>query len=360
MTPRPRKRKNKLLPMNLYANGNSFRYKRPDTGEWHGMGSNKAKAIEAAQILNSRLIKPKSLVDAVLNIKSISIDTVVKNYYSDYVPDRNYAESTLKEMGYRISHIKEYFTIDIRHVNTKLCAEFLDNYSGRSYQQHRQQLIDLFKVAEAKGYIQPGSNPALSTLSKPNQKKTRKRLTIEEFNAIHKIAPQWLKNAMDIGLITLQRRSDIVLMGFDDIREGFLWVDQNKGKRHNNEVTRLKIPLSLSNLKNTLSGCRDSTISPFVIHRKPARRTIRKGFHWTQIKASFLSKEFKKYRDKTELFNELSPEEKPTFHEIRALGGDIYDKQFGKKFTQTLLGHTTEAMTQHYLDGHTEWTEVKI
>ncbi|VEA65057.1 Phage integrase family [Serratia plymuthica] len=40
----------------------------------------------------------------------------------------------------------------------------------------------------------------------------------------------------------------------------------------------------------------------------------------------------------------------PTFHEIRSLAGRMYEKDRGKEFTQKLLGHTTEKMTQKYHD----------
>ncbi|WP_238392818.1 tyrosine-type recombinase/integrase [Buttiauxella sp. 3AFRM03] len=40
----------------------------------------------------------------------------------------------------------------------------------------------------------------------------------------------------------------------------------------------------------------------------------------------------------------------PTFHEIRSLAGRLYEKAFGKEFTQKLLGHKSEKMTEKYLD----------
>lgn len=40
----------------------------------------------------------------------------------------------------------------------------------------------------------------------------------------------------------------------------------------------------------------------------------------------------------------------PTFHEIRSLAGRLYEKAFGKDFTQKLLGHKSEKMTEKYLD----------
>lgn len=67
-----------------------------------------------------------------------------------------------------------------------------------------------------------------------------------------------------------------------------------------------------------------------------------------------LTREFAQIRDEQKLFDDLDPEARPSFHEIRTLGADIY-RQAGTPvpITQRLLGHTTTAMTApHYLDGH--------
>ncbi|MCU7836487.1 MAG: tyrosine-type recombinase/integrase [gamma proteobacterium symbiont of Taylorina sp.] len=363
MTPRPRKNKNKGLPENLYPNGNYFRYKRPDNGKMVGLGNlSKEEAIKTAKALNSRLIVHQTAVNRAVNkvmgIKPITFETLVADYNKDYVPQRNYAESTKKENEYRINHIKEKFgDTDIRMIDTRYCSDFLDTYSGDAYIKHRQMLIDLFKVAESKGYI--NHNPASKTLTKNIKIKIRQRLTLEQFNAIHKVANTWLQNAMDIALITLQRRGDITLMKFDDIKDEHLIVDQNKGKRHKNKASRLKIAIG-QKLKRTLKKCRDDIVSPFIIHRNPARRIKWEGRqHWAQVRDETLSKEFSKARDKTGLFKDMAKAERPTFHEIRSLGGDIYEQKYGKDFVQKLYGHTSEGMTDVYLERPENWTEVK-
>lgn len=43
-------------------------------------------------------------------------------------------------------------------------------------------------------------------------------------------------------------------------------------------------------------------------------------------------------------------EQPPTFHEIRSLVSRLYEAEHGKEFTQKLLGHTTQKMTEKYLD----------
>lgn len=47
--------------------------------------------------------------------------------------------------------------------------------------------------------------------------------------------------------------------------------------------------------------------------------------------------------------------ERPTFHEIRALGAWLYEQQkFPQEYIQALMGHADEKMTKHYQEGHDE------
>jgi len=73
-----------------------------------------------------------------------------------------------------------------------------------------------------------------------------------------------------------------------------------------------------------------------------------------------LTREFARIRDEQCLFDDLDPESHPSFHEIRALGADLY-RQAGtpEPIIQRLLGHTTAAMTAHYLDGHDTVIQVR-
>ncbi|MDE1465773.1 hypothetical protein [Spartinivicinus poritis] len=54
-------------------------------------------------------------------------------------------------------------------------------------------------------------------------------------------------------------------------------------------------------------------------------------------------------RDKTNLFKGQKARECPTFHEIRSLGGYLYEKAgYGKSTIRRLMGHTEEYMTNYY------------
>ena len=95
------------------------------------------------------------------------------------------------------------------------------------------------------------------------------------------------------------------------------------------------------------------------MHRKPEKRSNPVSQHSTheyQLTNNYVSRAFSKLRDRLNLYPHLTTEQKPTFHEIRALAAD----QFAKAGydPQARMAHTDAKSTKVYLEGHVEWTEV--
>jgi hypothetical protein len=88
-------------------------------------------------------------------------------------------------------------------------------------QQFRSMLTWILASAVEEGWMD--SNPALVTRKFAHTRK-RARLTVETYKAIHTKAPGWLQLAMDISLMTLLRRDDVVSLRFTDYRDVCLWV----------------------------------------------------------------------------------------------------------------------------------------
>ncbi|MEP9265917.1 tyrosine-type recombinase/integrase [Enterobacter asburiae] len=74
---------------------------------------------------------------------------------------------------------------------------------------------------------------------------------------------------------------------------------------------------------------------------------IRKNSQDGSINLDSLTKGFVKARNFSGLEFRDRP---PSFHEIRSLSGRMYEKEYGKEFTQRLFGHKSEKMTEKYLD----------
>src|SRR5690606_1633729 len=172
--------------------------------------------------------------------------------------------------------------------------ELLDSLTPRAANQARALLVDVFKHAIAKGLCP--DNPAENTLLKI-EKKQRKRHTIEGIKAIRAESPAWLQNAIDLALITAQRRTDILAMRFDDVRDGYLYVVQQKTAKAS-DAAWIRFAVT-PQLQAVLARCRDNVPSPFLIHRMPERKRQKQAEqkeHWTKIEERYLTRAFKEAR----------------------------------------------------------------
>ena len=354
---RKRNARNRDLPPYLYRYSDGlYLFERPD-GRRFSLGSNKARAIRLAVQLNQELRAPSAneeqLLRKVKGEEGNRLKDAITRYLSEYLPDRGLAPKTLTENTRMLNAISTTLgetatdKLTIRQV-----ADYLDTLPANTGNKYRAQLGQFYTWAIAKGLA--GTNPAEATLKK-REIVARQRLTLEQYQAIHAAAHPWFQNAMDLGLQTLQRREDLCWIKFADIREGRLFLSQRKVARHNTGHLAILI---LPPLQEVITRCRDDVLSPFMVHRAhEKRRESKQREHWSQVLPEMLSREFQDVRDRLGLFNNLPAEQRPSFHEIRALGAWLY-QQAGID-PQALLGHTSQKTTRVYLDRHqVEYLEV--
>ncbi|MBD9677415.1 hypothetical protein IB274_11955 [Pseudomonas sp. PDM18] len=106
------------------------------------------------------------------------------------------------------------------------CAGLLDDPTPRASNQARALLLNIFfNHGEAKSLRL--DKAAAGTIPRI-EKKQLKRHSEKRIKAIREQSPTWRKNGIDLALITGQRRSDILSMKLDDIRDGFLYAIQQK------------------------------------------------------------------------------------------------------------------------------------
>ena len=93
--------------------------------------------------------------------------------------------------------------------------------------------------------------------------------------------------------------------------------------------------------------------SPFIVHRITERRVKRSKevSHPTQVAPDYLSRSFSSVRDRLSLYDKLPMEERPTFHEIRALAAHLFDPQ-GR------MAHSDAKSTKIYTENHIDWVVV--
>ncbi|HYG07722.1 MAG TPA: tyrosine-type recombinase/integrase [Stenotrophomonas sp.] len=357
MMGRVRSRSRAGWPDNLYPNRDGYKYRHPLTRRETWMGKDKAKAFAAARQLNALLSQSADLVARVTGTGKTVADAVAI-FRQDDVPSRKWGARTAAEYEIIIRRVEKGLgERQLETLSVKDCAEWLraDTESERGRQTRRLVLGWILACAVEEGWIE--SNPATVTRKFAFTRK-RERLTEETFRAIRGAAPHWLQVAMDLSLLTLLRRDDVVNLTFADVHDGALWVVPSKTE--DSTLVKLKITLT-PELQAVVTRARDSVVSPYLVHRlpekaRPQQKRAKAREHHTQVLPEQLTRAFQDAREAAG----LDAENAPTFHEIRSLGGALL-RQSGWTLQQVqqLMGHASTTMTAVYLDGHdAPWSEV--
>ena len=328
------------------------------------LGKDRTQAIEAAHILNQYLRPSGNLAQRILEntgkFQKAALDNIEKlvGEYRQLVIDKKNRNSdkTKEEKNYKLNkYIDTWGTRSTASIEVRDIANFLNPLKDHAYIKHRGLLEDLFAFAISQGYRD--TNPVTVTRTIKPPERVKKRHTLEGYQAIYAIAPQWLKNAMDIALLSLQRRSDLTSLHINqlDLTSNTIRILQDKSRNYRDPVY-IEIEMG-SDLRSAVERCLHSGIQcPYLIHTRPRRmtKTIRDSKpHPFAVTEDHLTKTFQHYRDQSKIYNHLTPEERPSFHSLRALGIWLYEQAgYSDAYISALSGHATTTMLEHYKAGH--------
>ncbi|MGN6521321.1 MAG: tyrosine-type recombinase/integrase [Dokdonella sp.] len=345
-------------PANLYPCKNGFKYRHPVSRKDAWMGTDRARAFEAARKLNALLIPSNDLVARVV-ARSETLADAIAIFRKDDMPSRRWGEKTALGYDQILRRIeRERGTHECSAFSVRECAAYVREAteSARGRQQLRLVLSWICACAVEEGWME--TNPALQ-IRKAHFERKRDRLTKDAYEAIWEKAEPWLRNAMDLSLLTLLRREDVVSLRFADYHDDALWVVPSKTEGTTGKRLRIAADGALAEV---LQRCRDGVLSPYVVHRLPEKarpRELRAKVrdHHTQVLPEQLSRAFAEARDRAE----IAGGNPPTFHEVRSLGIALLREQGWKdEQIQQLAAHSDVAMTTHYLEGHeAPWTNVE-
>lgn len=357
---RRRSAANRDLPPNLYVRSGYYSWTDPRNGKVYGIGRDKRDAIAQAYEANlslQALPVGARLLDRLDGGTDIRVDDWCGKYDA-LLDDRRLAPGTLVTYRRQLRVIREKLgSLSISRISTRDIADFLAHWkaSPRMAQAMRSLTLDVFREALAAGWVE--SNPVEPTRA-PRHEVARARLTLESYQAIHAAAATlapWVQQGMELALVTAQRRSDIVKLGPGNVRDGRLWVTQDK------RGAKVCIPLSLKleaiglTVGDVIARCKSQVSSQRFLHHIRHIGTSRPG---DAIPGSTLAAGFAEARDLSGLTWEEG-KTPPTFHELRSLAARLYHEQGID--AQALLGHKTADMTAVYRDPRgAEWVEVKV
>lgn len=355
MSPRRRSVARRDLPPNTYCRRGYYSWRDPRTREEYGLGRNKQRAcIQAVEanlhIANLAKDKPR-LIDRLTGDHDRSVAAWAK-VYAEKLAEQAFADNTRRTYashGRRVvellgasTPVKSVTALDVSNALKTLT----ESGKARTAQAVRHFMRDWFRAAIVDGWRD--DNPVRDTKLAAPVKVKRARLTLEVFlQARERIELPWLRNAVDLALISGQRREDISAAKFSAFRDGGWWCAQSSEK--SDVPHQIFIPLDLRldvlgmSLGDVLAQCRKSgVLSPYLIHQTEPRGNSPVG---SRIWLDTISKRFSAVI--AALGIEWGENTPPTFHELRSLSERLYAAQGGVS-TQHLLGHNDAETTALY------------
>lgn len=384
MAARPRKKEYRHLPDYLVFDKDRGVYKFTlITGKKKNIGKDRAIAIAIAREYNLRmrpelspsvenLIRESGGVTGEAKPFAEHVDHIMARAIEDERP----SQSTQDDWNNDALRVKEFFVnvpacdIELEHVNA-----YINQYhSGASANVQNRKvsfLKKLFSYAVDESLM--FDNPATRKKMRRTEEKKRQRLSLDNFKAIKRAAKPWLRTAMDLALQTTHARLEVSRIRYS-IREpkdgicGCVWLEQpengiygtlyiHRQKVQKKEESHVAIPIG-EELKRIIDDSRDNVASPFVVHRLPERQVKRSKevSHPTQVAPDYLSRSFSATRDKLGLYDKRPMDERPTFHEIRALAAHLFDQQGIDP--QGRMAHSDAKSTKIYTQNHIDWVVV--
>lgn len=363
MNARRRTAAKRSLPPNLYQKTNGyFYYRNPLTKKDKGIGHDKAEAVREAVAANLALEELKgkrsTVADWVMGKTTRTFASWAADYENHLIKRNELRPNSMAmaKSSIRIILTSDFASRELSSVTTEQISTFLEQCErergGNSARIQRSRLVDMFKVAQQRGYVH--HNPVIVTVN-PRIVVQRDRLSIEQFLEIRKHAAPTLVNAMNIALLTAQRREDVLSALFEDCRDGFMWVIQSKTRTKIRISTALRLDAIDLSLKEAIEQCRGRFKSKLLVHHM---KTINGAVAGEKIPLNYISKYFCRARAESGI-KWQEGKTPPSFHEIRSLSERLYHTQYGPEFTQRLLGHKNPQMTALYHDLRgSEWIDV--
>lgn len=384
MAARPRKREYRHLPEYLIFDKDRGVYKFTlITGKKKNIGKDRAVAIAIAREYNLRM-RPVNIPSVEILVRESGGVTGEAKPFAEHVDhimeraieNERPSQNTLDDWNNDALRVKEFFInipacdIELKHVNA-----YINHYHSEASANVQNRKVSflkkLFSYAVDESLM--FDNPATRKKMRRTEEKKRQRLSLDNYKAIRNAAETWLRTAMDLALQTTHARLEVSRIRYS-IKEpkdgicGCVWLTQpengiygtlyiHRQKVQKKEASHVAIPIG-EELKRIIDESRDSVASPFIVHRIPERRVKRSKevSHPTQVAPDYLSRSFSSVRDRLSLYEKLPMEERPTFHEIRALAAHLFDQQGIDP--QGRMAHSDANSTKIYTRNHIDWVIV--
>lgn len=370
----PRRQTGKDLPANLYPSKDArtgvvyYRWRNPATEKWHGLGTDKVRAVADAKALNAVVLadmaqsRVQSIASPVPDTPKFSAVLLRHAELCELKHTRGkLAANTLKTKRsyWKVLRLRlgdrPIGEIGVRDF-AGLFEEYVEAGKERAAQGLRSEAIEVYKTAMAEGWITTNVPELTRTI---DVQVKRARLSLENWFKVREVAnglDPWVGLSMDLAILTAQRVEDLAKIETRPRKEatawienGSLWVIQSK------TGNRVCIPLSLrlEAIGLSVGDVIKKTFHRHLIHH----RTHSGAMAGDPVHKQKISKAFTQCVMASGIEWEAG-KTAPTFHEQRSLSIRLYNEQGIDP--QALAGHKDAATTAIYRDVRgSEWIEVK-
>lgn len=248
---------------------------------------------------------------------------IVRRYRREVMPTK--APRTRRDNERELEKLEAVFgSVPIDAIRPADVREYLDirGQQARTRANREKALLShIFNQARAWGYTN-APNPCAG-IRGHREIGCDRYVSDDEYRAVWNAADEDLRDAMDLALLTAQRPADVLKMNHADIRDGALWVTQNKtGKK-----LRIAIVGELAAVLDRIAGRHSDGKGAALIQNGKGERLT---YH-------ALRSRFEKAREAAGVAFQ--------FRDLRAkAASDAGDLGHAQK----LLGHRTRGMTEHY------------
>lgn len=166
-------------------------------------------------------------------------------------------------------------------------------------------------------------------------KETGRDVYVEDqvYFAVHAAAEDWLQDLMDLAYLVGQRPADSLKIGRADVKEGAVWVEQNK------TGTKLRVAI-----EGQLEVVINRIFARNAAEKVTSLRLIPKSYG--RFRSAFDRARTKAAEQHPELATEIKEFQ---FRDLRAKAGTDKEEQQGMEAAQSQLGHASAAMTRQYV-----------
>lgn len=302
------------LPPRMHRKGERFFYVT---------GTRPRKWIPLGDDINEARRQWAKLEGEIENPADKTFSVIVRRYRREVMPSK--AQLTRRDNERELEKLEAVFgAVPIDAIRPADVREYLDIRGQQAQTRANREkalLSHIFNHARAWGYTD-APNPCAGIRGFREAGRDR-YVTDDEYQAVWTTADDGLRDAMDLALLTAQRPADVLKMNRADIRDGALWVTQNKtGKK-----LRIAIVGELAAVIDRILSRPHKTNGPALIQNEAGSR----------ISYAALRSRFDKARAAAGVDFQ--------FRDLRAKAAtDVADLAHAQK----LLGHKTRNMTEHY------------